>query len=45
MNLTFSYILAGWEGSIHNNKILKNALFTRDFKISKEKYYLVDIRY
>lgn len=29
----------------HNNKILKNALFIKGFKILDEKYYLVNTKY
>lgn len=45
MNLIFYYLLASWEKLIHNNKMLENALFIRNFKILDRKYYLTDTRY
>lgn len=30
---------------MHNNKVLKNVLFIKDFKIVKEKYYFANTRY
>ena len=41
----FCYVLAGWEGLVHDSRMLEDALFTRDFKISNRKYYLADARY
>ena len=45
MNLTFCYILAGWEGLVHDDRLLEDMLFTRDFKIPNGKYYFADIRH
>lgn len=45
MNLMFCYILTDWEGLANDDKVLEDALFTRNFKISNEKYYLVDTGY
>lgn len=39
MNLQFCYILAGWEGLLHNNKVLEGVLFDKDFMIPDKKYY------
>ncbi|KAL8106144.1 hypothetical protein AgCh_029810 [Apium graveolens] len=42
-DLKFSYVLAGWEGTASDSRIIKNAL-TRNHcpKIPEGKYYLVD---
>lgn len=45
MNLIFYYILASWEESVHNDRILEDTLFIKDFKIFDKKYYLIDIKY
>lgn len=45
MDFTFCYILADWEGSIHNNQILKDVLFNKDFCVLNQKYYLANARY
>lgn len=45
MNFTFCYLLAIWEELAYNNKVLKDALFIKNFKILNEKYYLANIRY
>ncbi|KAH1083771.1 hypothetical protein J1N35_023532 [Gossypium stocksii] len=45
-DLRFSYVLAGWEGSVHDSRILSDALSRpRGLRISKGKYYLADTRY
>ncbi|XP_058740988.1 uncharacterized protein LOC131613326 [Vicia villosa] len=42
-DLKFTYVLAGWEGSSSDSRIIKNALTREDkLKISQGKYYLVD---
>ncbi|KAJ8748877.1 hypothetical protein K2173_013309 [Erythroxylum novogranatense] len=42
-DLRFTYILAGWEGSASDSRIIKNALTREDnLKIPSGKYYLVD---
>lgn len=42
MDLQFCYILAGWEGSLHNDEVLEGALFDNDFMIPDKKYYLAE---
>ncbi|KAK2424278.1 putative nuclease HARBI1 [Trifolium repens] len=42
-DLKFTYVLAGWEGSTSDSRIIKNALTREDkLKIPQGKYYLVD---
>ncbi|CAJ2662521.1 unnamed protein product [Trifolium pratense] len=42
-DLKFTYVLAGWEGSASDSRIIKNALTREDkLKIPQGKYYLVD---
>ena len=45
MDLTFCYILAGWEGSAHDYRILEDTLLNNDFHIPDGKYYLADAGY
>ena len=45
MDLTFCYVLAGWEGSAHDDRVLEDALFNKDFWIPDGKYYLADAGY
>lgn len=40
-NLTFSYVLAGGEGSMHDNNLLGNAL-AGSFNIPRDRFYLAD---
>ncbi|XP_021860979.2 protein ALP1-like isoform X2 [Spinacia oleracea] len=40
-DLKFTYVLAGWEGSAHDSKVLGDAL-RRGFKVPQGKYYLAD---
>ncbi|XP_038685894.1 protein ALP1-like [Tripterygium wilfordii] len=43
-DLKFAYVLAGWEGSAHDSRILSNALSrTNGLKIPQGKYYLGDV--
>ncbi|KAH1031795.1 hypothetical protein J1N35_043969 [Gossypium stocksii] len=45
-DLKFSYVLAGWEGSAHDSRILRDALSRlRGLRIPKGKYYLADAGY
>lgn len=45
-DLKFCYVLAGWEGSAHDSRVLNDALSRRDgLKISEGKYYLGDAGY
>ncbi|KAK5794000.1 hypothetical protein PVK06_035189 [Gossypium arboreum] len=45
-DLKFSYVLAGWEGSAHDSRILSDALSRlRGLRIPKGKYYLADAGY
>lgn len=36
MDMQFCYVLAGWEGSAHDDKVLENALFDKHFIIPKK---------
>ncbi|PPR88509.1 hypothetical protein GOBAR_AA32176 [Gossypium barbadense] len=45
-DLKFSYVLAGWEGSAHDSRILSDALSRpRGLRIPEGKYYLADVGY
>ncbi|PPD89536.1 hypothetical protein GOBAR_DD13522 [Gossypium barbadense] len=45
-DLKFAYVLAGWEGSAHDSRILSDALSRpRGLRIPKGKYYLADAGY
>ncbi|KAE8696335.1 hypothetical protein F3Y22_tig00110674pilonHSYRG00020 [Hibiscus syriacus] len=45
-DLKFTYVLAGWEGSAHDSRVLTNALTRRrGFSIPEGKYYLADAGY
>ena len=43
-DLRFLYVLAGWEGSANDGKVLQEAL-QKDFEVPKGKYYLADAGY
>lgn len=43
-DMTFSYVLAGWEGSAHDGRVLEDA-FTKGFPTREGKYYLGDAGY
>ena len=43
-DMSFLYILAGWEGSAHDGAVLHNALQT-NFVVPNGKYYLADAGY
>jgi hypothetical protein len=42
--MTFSYILAGWEGSAHDGKVFNDALI-HDFPIFENHFWLADCGY
>ncbi|KAI5336060.1 hypothetical protein L3X38_026194 [Prunus dulcis] len=45
-DLQFIYVLAGWEGSAHDSRVLKDALSRRNgLKVPTGYYYLVDAGY
>ncbi|KAK5836427.1 hypothetical protein PVK06_012215 [Gossypium arboreum] len=45
-DLKFSYVLAGWEGSAHDSRILSDPLSRpRGLRIPEGKYYLADAGY
>ncbi|XP_071928355.1 uncharacterized protein [Coffea arabica] len=45
-DLKFSYVLAGWEGSAHDSRVLEDALTRpRGLQVLQDKYYLVDAGY
>jgi len=43
-DLTFSYALAGWEGSAHDGKVLKDAI-CKGMPALNDRYYLADAGY
>lgn len=43
-NHRFLYVMAGWEGSAHDGKVLQDAL-EKDFIVPDGKYYLADAGY
>jgi hypothetical protein len=43
-DLRFCYVLAGWEGSAHDGRVLQDA-FSKNFHVPKGKYYLGDAGY
>ena len=45
IHLIFYYILVGWEGFTHDNRVLKDVLFNKDFQNLDKKYYLTNTRY
>lgn len=45
MDLTFCYVLAEWEGSAHDDCVLEDALFSKNFTIPDNKYYFADAGY
>ncbi|XP_058070180.1 uncharacterized protein LOC131219184 [Magnolia sinica] len=46
-DMKFVYVIAGWDGSISNARVLQNALTRRPdcFLVPQEKYYVVDAGY
>ena len=44
-NIEFIYILAGWEGSAHDVRVLQNAQMSYRFNTLKGKYWLSDTGY
>jgi hypothetical protein len=44
-DMRFLYILAGWEGSAHNSRVLKDAQNLKGFTTPKGKYWLGDAGY
>ena len=45
MNIQFCYIFVGWKGLAHDDKVLKDILFEKDFIIPEKKFYLTDTGY
>ncbi|XP_078159220.1 uncharacterized protein LOC144554765 [Carex rostrata] len=42
-DMKFTYVLVGWEGTVSDSRMIKNALTRRyPLKIAQGKYYLVD---
>jgi hypothetical protein len=41
----FTYVLAGWEGSAHDTRVLNDAKSRHNFSAPNEKYYLADAGY
>ena len=45
-NMEFLYVLAGWEGSASDSRVLRDAMSRQDaFRVPHGKYYLVDAGY
>jgi hypothetical protein len=44
-DMNFVYVLAGWEGSAHDCRVLRNAVLEKGFKAPTDKYYLADAGY
>ena len=43
--MEFLYVLAGWEGSVHDGTILRDAQYNRGFRTPPKKYWLGDAGY
>jgi DDE superfamily endonuclease len=43
--MEFVYVLAGWEGSAHDVRVLEDAQLSYGFVIPKGKYWLGDAGY
>jgi hypothetical protein len=43
--MLFCFVLAGWEGSAYDSRVLTDARYRHDFKIPAGKYYLGDAGY
>jgi hypothetical protein len=44
-DMNFVYVLAGWEGSAHDTKVLRSAVAQKGFSAPPGKYYLADAGY
>ena len=44
-DMEFLYVLAGWEGSAHDTRVLHYAVYEKGFSIPSGKYYLGDAGY
>jgi len=44
-DLFFVYVLPGWEGSAHDQRVLSDALCRHRLEVPKGKYYLGDVGY
>ena len=44
-DMRFTYLLAGWEGSAHDQRVLSDAIYQHDLLILPGKYYLGDAGY
>nr|XP_025618911.1 uncharacterized protein LOC112710710 [Arachis hypogaea] len=45
LDMQFIYILAGWEGSAADSRVLRDALFRNGFSVPQGHYYLCDAGY
>ncbi|RYR12375.1 hypothetical protein Ahy_B04g069916 [Arachis hypogaea] len=43
--MQFIYVLAGWEGSAADSRVLRDALFRNGFSVPQGHYYLCDAGY
>jgi hypothetical protein len=43
--MQFNYVLAGWEGSAHDNTVLRDAVYNHGFQTPAKKYWLGDAGY
>jgi hypothetical protein len=44
-DMNFVYVLAGWEGSAHDSRVLRSAVQDKGFSAPPNKYYLADAGY
>ncbi|QHO40356.1 DDE_4 domain-containing protein [Arachis hypogaea] len=44
-DMQFIYVLAGWEGSAADSRVLRDALFRNGFSVPQGHYYLCDAGY
>ena len=44
-DLRYCYILPGWEGSVHDSRVLVDAVQNQGFIVPEEKYFLADAGY
>ena len=44
-DLRYCYILPGWEGSVHDSRVLVDAVQNQGFVVPEEKYFLADAGY
>jgi hypothetical protein len=45
LDMMFTYLLAGWEGSAHDQRVLQDARYNHKLELPFGKYYLGDAGY